>query len=509
MVSQNFGGKHAVPVFENPHIFEWNLNYSAANRYEPDLKQQVWNRNLLATEFNLPDRIGNNPDGSRYFSDAEDIVREFNAAYEFPFSQWSGLRSKFKLGGSAIDREKNFESRTFVLRNNNPGTGAEIYPVPGDITFHPIRIWNEDYLFEQRTQDFSDYDAIQKVHAYFGQLDMPLMVGLRFTGGLRYEDSLQYIKTFNPYDRSGIIPEYAVDRPGLGEVRTKDKLPSANVIWEFHRDMNLRLAYAETITRPDFRELSEFGFSPYFLADRIFGNPELNRTYIHNYDVRWEWYMSELNYLGLGVFIKNLSDPIEMIGQPASGAAAINYTYANAERAEIRGIEVEFRQDFLSRFRGEVNFFWIDSEVTVMDWIEKYSIDSGLVDLRDRRALYSPTNISRPLQGQSDYVYNIRLYYFFNEANSTSLGLFYNVYGDRIYSVGAFGAPDTIEKSAGVLDLVFEHSPSDAIDFKIAAKNVLDTRFKVTIEDNLFGVERLYRSYRKGVDYSASMTYRF
>ena len=503
IMSQTFGGKHAIGGGQ-PHILSWNFNTSEAHRNQPDLKQSYWFRN--SEEGRDPYRRGGSPDGTRFFSETKDIIKALSAKYEIPFKQWSGFQSKFKFGAMAQDRKKTFKSRTFDNRDISANSNGELWPVPGEVTFHPVRFVNGNYRLEERTSDNSYYDAKQILQAYFGQVDMPLLAKFRFIGGARYEDSLQRVKTYNPYQE--VYPEFTYLNPGIGEIHNKDLLPSANFVWEATKKVNLRVAYTETVTRPDLRELSDFGFSTYFGEDRVFGNAELNRSYIHNYDFRWEWYLTASEYVGAGVFYKQISEPIETIGQPVGGASTLNYTFANADYGTIRGVEFDARKD-IGRFRLEANLFFIRSRVEIMSWFQKEMITNGIVDLKSRQAAYSPTNLERPLQGQSDFVYNIKAGYFFNDAKTVYLGLFYNIFGDRIEAVGAAGAPDTIEKSAGILDLVYQHTINDNFKLKGSIKNILDTRFKSTVKSELFNQEFLYRSYRKGVDYSFSMNYTF
>jgi outer membrane receptor protein involved in Fe transport len=295
---------------------------------------------------------------------------------------------------------------------------------------------------------------------------------------------------------------------GIGEIRTKDKLPMTNFVYEASENVNLRLSYSETITRPDLRELSSFGFSPYYGADRIFGNSDLKRTYIHNYDFRWEYYGKSGDYMGFGVFNKQLSNPIELIGQPVSGSITARFTYANAESAYIRGLEFDFRKEFLNLFRLESNFFFIKSRVDVLDYKKSVAIQGGLVNINDRSATYDPSSLSRPLQGQSEFVFNLKYDWFLTKAKNSTIGLYYNYFGDRIYAVGANGTPDAYEKGIGYTDLVFQYRHIEKFDFKFALKNIANTRVQVYQRSELLDRNELFLSYREGVSAMFSVSYR-
>ncbi|MGV3664817.1 MAG: TonB-dependent receptor domain-containing protein [Leptospira bouyouniensis] len=537
LFNSSFGGKHAVNLgsMSRPHTLDWQMNYGEAKRDEPNLTQQVWRRPQTSSVTTIPTRLGNNPDGSRFYSTANDTVRSFSVAYEIPFDQWNGLKSTFKFGGSALDRFKSFTFREFGSKSNI-GTGVgDLYLVPGEITYNPIEFLRTNSTglanrtFSERQVEPNAYDAYQKLHSYFSQFDIPLFPKFRFIGGARYEDSYQKVKTFVLKEQFDVRkPGYgcdvgsegerillvknnicSADNNGVGEIRTKDVLPSVNLVYEFLQDQNLRFGYSQTLTRPDFREMSPFAFTPYFGGDRIRGNPNLQRTYIHNFDFRYEYFMGGSNYVGAGAFLKDLSNPIELIGQPVAGQISPFFTYANASRATIRGIELDFRREFFDKFRFETNVFFIKSLVNVISW-EQFTVGkAGLLDPIDRGFSYDPTNIRRPLQGQSDFVANIKFDIFLNKLKTTTLGFYYNYFGDRIFVVGANGTPDAYERGVGLTDIVFSHKMDDKLDFKFAAKNVTDQRFKIYVKDELLNEEKLFRSYREGVSFSMSASYKF
>ncbi|BDA80568.1 TonB-dependent receptor [Leptospira kobayashii] len=541
LMNTTLGGDHALQFgsMARPHKLDWNLSFSEATRDEPNLTQQVWRRADPPSSVTQPYlRLGNNPDGSRFFSVSKDQVKQINVKYEIPFEQWNGLKSALKVGGLAMDRYKDFRFREFGVKYNSAigNTAADYWPAPGELTYNASEFLvtrdnpSGKKTFSERQIEPNAYDAMQKLQASFAQVDLPLMPKLRFIGGVRFEDSYQKVKTFRLRDSSSITNlSYGCgdinsedvrvalvnnnicrqDNNGVGEIRTKDKLPSLNFVYEVHKDMNLRLGYTQTITRPDLRELSPFGFTPYFGADRIFGNPNLNRTYIHNYDVRWEYYLTQLDYIGVGAFFKQMSDPIEMIGRPVAGSISAQFTYTNAQQGQIRGIEFDYRKEFWDRFRFETNFFFIKSRVDVLSWNTYAAGKAGLLDSNNLAFAYDPTNLSRALQGQSDFVYNLKFDWFITSKKNQTIGVYYNFFGNRIYAVGANGTPDAIERGVGLTDIVYSYKHDDRLDLKVAAKNIMDTRFRVFQRSELTGQDELFLSYRLGVTFSVGATYKF
>jgi outer membrane receptor protein involved in Fe transport len=533
LLNTTLGGTHALNFTERPHKLEWQVNYANAKRDEPNLRQQVWRRSDppndgFKEQFT---RLGNNPDGTRFYSEAEENMKSGSLKYEIPFEQWDGFKSTLKLGTLVLEREKGFEFREFGQKSNVGGDPKlNNYPIPGEIVFIPTAFTSGQKTFSERQVEPNAYNARQSLRAYFTQVDMPIIPKWRFIGGVRYEDSYQKVSTFvmkdgmNPLRKPNngckvpnddirvmLIRANVCDPTnwGIGELATQDYLPSLNLVHELTDKVNLRFGYSETLTRPDLRELSPFGFTPYFGADRIFGNSDLRRTYIHNYDFRWEYYIKGGDYVGAGVFYKQLSSPIEMIGQPVAGSISPRFTYLNANQAKIQGVEIDYRKELFDLFRIETNFFFIKSMVDVMDWKQFIFAKAGMLDRNSRAFTYDPTNIKRPLQGQSEFVFNAKFDVFLNKKKTFIGGIYYNYFGDRIYAVGANGTPDAYERGVGLTDFVLTYKHLDKWDFKFAAKNVTDQRFRIYQKDEVLGTKNLFFAYREGPSFSMSAGYKF
>lgn len=501
------GGEHAIPppFGERPHRLEWHYGYSFALRDEPNLTQQVW-RTGAFDPFQPFFRTNSIDRGYRFYSETEDTERSFDASYELPFTQWGGLTAKFKFGGRGSKREKYFRSNVYTHQLPAGSTDLDVFGVPGDLYFSLPAFALETFRFEELVQTVDSYDANASNHAYFGQVDLPITAELRFIGGVRYEDHFQFIQTFGNTNRVAAL--YDPKRPGIGELRSKDTLPSANFVYKLTPDINLRLAYTETVNRPEFRDLSTFGFSPTFGGDIVTGNPTLKRAYFHNYDSRFEWYFSAEEYLGVGVFYKDISNSIERIGLASQGQSD-EATLINGRQGYLQGLEFELRKELVDRLDLGANLFFIESYVELLPWSEFAVAQAGLLDATDVRRLYTPTSLEAQLVGQSPYVFNFQIKYGIDSAEKMSIALFYNLFGDRLESAGSRGAPDRVEKGAATLDAVFSWQIVENMDLKLAGKNLTDTRFKVIQENPLLDREEIVRSYRDGVSYSFSFGYKF
>ena len=110
--------------------------------------------------------------------------------------------------------------------------------------------------------------------------------------------------------------------------------------------MNLRASYSKTLARPSFRE-----FAPYtnfsFVGDfLVTGNPNLERTLIDNFDVRYEWFPSPGELISISGFYKDMTNPIERGFGRFSQTDQSNIIINNVDKAEIYGVEFEMAKNF-------------------------------------------------------------------------------------------------------------------------------------------------------------------
>jgi outer membrane receptor protein involved in Fe transport len=200
-------------------------------------------------------------------------------------------------------------------------------------------------------------------------------------------------------------------------------------------------------------------------AENVFGNPDLKRALIDNYDVRYEWYPAPGEVLSLGVFAKRFTNPIERVYVAASGTALV--TFVNATGAENYGVELEARKNlsFLSPALAPVALF---TNATLMH-----------SEIRIGSELASKTTDERPMVGQAPYVFNAGLTYSSSSHDGTSATLLYNVVGKRITSAAEAPLPDVYEMPRHGVDLSLRLGVRPGLAAKLDAKNLLDSAHQV------------------------------
>jgi outer membrane receptor protein involved in Fe transport len=267
-----------------------------------------------------------------------------------------------------------------------------------------------------------------------------------------------------------------------------DVLPSLALNYRAGRTMNFRLSATQTLSRPEYRELSPILFREVIGGDNVKGNPDLRRALIRNVDLRWEWYPSSGEVLSAAVFAKWFHDPIERVYQGTSGTRII--TYVNAKGAENLGLELEARRN-LSILSSRLTSLTAFSNVTVMR--SRVRIDP---------AAGSFTNPERKMVGQAPYVFNAGLTWK-HPTSIASASVLFNRVGERITEAGETPLPDVVELPRNMLDASITIPLYDgALSARIDAKNLLDARYR------LMQGEVIREGYRTGRVFAIGFTWK-
>src|SRR6185503_6064299 len=132
----------------------------------------------------------------------------------------------------------------------------------------------------------------------------------------------------------------AVSRGKLDDI---DVLPSLALTFELTRSQNLRLSATQTLSRPEYRELSEVPYADILGGLTVRGNKDLKRALIQNVDIRWELYPATGEVISVAGFAKHFTNPIEKIMVGSTGAPTLSFV--NATGAINYGVEIELRKN--------------------------------------------------------------------------------------------------------------------------------------------------------------------
>jgi outer membrane receptor protein involved in Fe transport len=331
------------------------------------------------------------------------------------------------------------------------------------------------------------YTASQDITAGYAMLDVVTLPWLRVIGGARVE------RTDMEINARGV---------GTSTIQQTDLLPAAAVVFSVRTNVQLRVSYGETVARPSFREKAPI--SNYLPDLDLFaeGNPNLKMSSIRSYDARLEWFPAPGDVISVGVFTKDLKDPIELYRVDFQNAI----TWINRTEATVRGIEFEARKNlgFLSDHLRDltlgVNLALIESETPLTD-VEYRSKTDPDNDGIPNIAL-GPT---RPLFDQSPYIANVDVTYFLARTRTT-FTLAANLTGERIVLSTAQG-DDIYEHPPVTLDAFIEQKLGKHLSLRLGIRNLLDEEYRQTYGPEYDNPQRL--SYRRGRTYSLSLNASF
>jgi outer membrane receptor protein involved in Fe transport len=468
LISTELSGDHQLRFLRSK--LDWRSTLSLATRKEPDTRETLYESDIGLNSYRLADESNS---GSRFFSDLSDRNLDISLNWEAPFQQWNSLPAKFKMGAGLIRKDREFDSRRFRFKPQDFNK-VNIYQEPESI-FSPENIHDDGFQLEEDTRATDNYEANQTVGAGYAMVDMPLSIRTRLVAGARLERSEQEVTTFDLFNPNA--------SPIVGQVKTTDLLPSLNLTYQLRQDSNLRLGLSRTVSRPSFRELSQFEFTDVG-GHAVVGNPELKRAHILNCDLRWEWYPDLGENVSVALLYKYFNDPIE---QTLLNATELTTSWQNAKNAYTYGLELEARKRLELLHPALSGFTMTGNVALIRSSVELYP--RGL-----------ETSKERALQGQSPYVINVMLEYKHSRIGY-ELSVMYNVFGPRIAEVGIAGTPDIYEEPFHKLDLVLSQSVWKGVRMKLSAGNLLDPEVRFTQGD------KDQRFYRKGRAFSLGMSY--
>jgi len=483
LLTAQLSGSHEIDALADL-LVDWGVTWSEAKRDLPDSR-------FYGFTYQDDDASnGLDPTAPALFSPAASNTREWesltdnawdvvlNAALPLRINQY--LTSTIRGGTKYYYKQRESEVLRFRYLTTKPNSDYNSLPI--EEIFADDRIRPDYWNLNQFSRGSDQYDAEEELIAGYLQSENAIGDSLRLMAGSRFESSTQSTITGGTVDP-------------VTRLETAEFFPAVELTWMLRDDIQIRAGWSQTINRPDLRELSEAIFINPENRFSYFGNKNLQPAELMNYDLRLEWYHGSGDSLELAGFYKDITEPIQEIALPQGNFR----TWRNAEQATLWGIEAAAQQNLspLGRwaddFTVRTNAAYIQSEVTE-------SADAPI------------TNLKHPLQGQSDWVFNLQITHDYLPWDIKNT-LAFNMMGERLSDVGAKppeatagGREDAYAESVPRLDYVlkwgFEAFGSD-FNLTFKAKNLLDPKIEVTRS----GVAE--RSYREGRYFTLEIGYEF
>ena len=468
-------GEHVLGFLADAKL-DWRGAWSRARRYEPNTREVLY-REEDGT-FRFYNFVSS---GSVFHQDLVDDTYSGGTDLEFPFTL-GGVdhNARVKVGGSVSTKEREAFTRRF-----------RFLAIPGGVVNNAVRQRDPNDLFDGETigsngfelQEATfrpdNYDAEEDILAGYAMFDGEITESLRLMTGLRVESATQEVTPRDLFD-IGLDP---LDAAHLDDT---DLLPALNLTAQLGERMNLRFGASRTLARPQLRELAPFAFADYAGGYLTVGNPELRRSLIRNFDVRWESFPGGRSLLAASAFYKSFDNPIEVAVLPST---ELLKTWVNGGTANNWGVELELRSGLegvspaLRAVSLDTNLTLVRSSVSVPNVIRAYIPGEGGSDLP-----VVPKN--RALQGQSPYLVNVGLTYAREPGSADgrqdrhphnlTVSVLFNRFGRRIDAVGGQATPDIHEEPRSQLDVVVERTLFSGAKLKLSASRLVGNEVRFT-----------------------------
>ena len=318
-----------------------------------------------------------------------------------------------------------------------------------------------------------NYDSGEKSYAAYLQTHYAFdMGGVKVDGqiGLRAVRTETDISGLQTTVRSGVRTIVPISRSKTYD----DYLPNVSARIRFSPELQARLAFTKTRTRPSFGQLNPtITINPQAgctgsgcVASASGGNPDLEPIKSTNYDASLEYYFSRSGSATVQVFQRDVVGFINnrtlSYQDPDLGTVNVNQP-ANGEQGRIRGVEAGFRT-FLN-FDG------------FPEWMRNFGVLANYTYLDHWSVLSQAVQVTlpgrQPLTNTSKHLANAQIFY---ETKAVSLRASYNYRSSfRFYSQidAAVGTLPTFERGRGVLDLSAGINPTSNLSLTFNASNIL------------------------------------
>jgi len=485
-------GKHVFA--NNSWEVDWKISPTFSRIYDPDIRftryeirgENSWS---IGTETGFPERIWR--ELNEYNLNGQlGVTRSF---------QIGGRKAKLLTGGGYTYKERDFVVRNFNINVRN-------VPLTGDMNelFFPENLWplngnigrGTTYEAPFLPNNSNQFDANFTNVAGYASIELSPFARLRSIIGLRVED---FMLRYSGQNQQGEVfnNEKVLDQ--------LDLFPSVNLIYSVTEKQNIRLAYAKTIARPSFKEMSFAEifdpisgkiFAGGLFQDRdnvsgvVYWDGKLQTTDIHNFDIRWEVFQDKGQMFSVSGFYKKFYKPIEIV----QFVQMVNaFQPRNVGDGRVFGAEFEARK----------NLNFISPYLSYLTLVTNVSLISSRIEMTnsefESRKVWArqgeQVDNYREMAGQSPYLVNAGILFegiekgFFKDAE---LALFYNMQGPTLQIVGIVDRPDIYSL------------PFHSLNFNASKKFGKSKRAQIGIKiDNLLNQSKksVFRAYNTQDEY--------
>ncbi len=488
-----FTGKHTFTDYAGLGV-DWQYTESTAETEIPTDVKYKFIDTYADGAYQKSDITGDDNRVVYSYLALEDNVKSYSGNVTLPL-YFEDVELEFKAGYDFSDKGRYYTTSSFTVNNDS---GVKIPVNSGADTVLDVTNYLTDELLDNNSilvdfneptaPDADDYLAGQKIDAGYGAFDLIYQGKWRVSGGVRYEEFKQTSLATSSliFKKEDLDIFFSEQRIQDGSIIEDDFFSALSFTYIGGDDYQIRFGYGETVVRPDLREVVPVAYYDPLTDIRTIGRVGLKSSPIKNYDARYEYYADNGDNYSVGMFYKDITNPIESV--LSIGDEDYTLSFVNGETAEVYGIEAEWLHDLTWLADG----FFTSGNITLSD--SEVSIDPAFAG--------NLTNPKKRMTGHSEYVVNLQLNYDSANGNHSS-SLVYNVFGERIIASGVGGREDALEQPFHSLDAVYTYYPDFNSKVKVKVKNLLGEDQEVTQSDITV------RSKEVGTIFSVSYTYDF
>lgn len=525
-----FGGDHNFGKL----IADWSASMDKASEERPEERYITYRaKNVLfnvdLTDQSHPQIILKNPEKYGDFTDSysfkeltneyqytEEMNKNFKLNFQLPIME-GAYASNLKFGGKYRGKEKSRDNWLYsydptdedafdaLIFDHLRDVSKDNY-MPGNYTlgsFVDPKI--SDFIDLNNTADFDseedisanagDFEASEQIIAGYAMYSQNIKEKLTILAGLRVEKTMiNYQGRIFETPASG---DATVTLSGYQKSDYTNLLPGIHAKYKLNQNSNIRAAWTNTISRPNYYDITPH--QEIELSDNIIniGNPDLLPTTSSNYDFLYDYYFKSIGIISAGAFYKDIKNVMAY-------EFKTNYDYnghvydefykpANIGSAHLYGLEfslsnkLTFLPGIMKNLTFYANYTYIHSQL--------YDITFKGRENEDLPMGGSPTNTLNLALGYDSKKLDVVLSY-----NHTSA--FLNVNDDGGFGEEAFF--DFYYDKTNYLDLNIEYNFNKHWGVYANANNLLNQPLRVYIGS----VERTYQEEYYGIKFNVGLKFK-
>lgn len=481
--------------------FGWLLSFNNVINDQPDQRKVAYSTSLSTGDnAYYADNTTLGKANNRLFSYLNEDIYNGSAYYALPFKMFNNKNS-LKVGVFGQQRTRDFYNRylgpTYDYlapnANNEDRTRDLEHLYSADVINSGV------YRLEDITSDDDAYKATATTLAGYAMFDNKFTDKLRLVWGARFESYSLDLR-----NRTGAVHVNPV---------WNDLLPSANFSYSLTEKANIRASYFRSVARPELREVAPMSYYDYEMNAVVNGNPDLQRSLIDNFDLRYEWFPNPGEILSASVFYKQFTNTLE------------NYIYGDNSSYDVKPMNYKSARNIgvEAEIRKSLGFISENSFLKDMSFYVNAAYIKSVVKMDSFQNVAAKAIDERQLSGQSPYTINASLSYAGMEGK-LNLNVLYNVIGQRLYYVGQGRLGNVYESPRNLLDFQASYAVNKRSEFRLNVKDILsnpyryyfdqdsDGKFvKQTISNQQIDNQKdwVFQQYRPGTTFSLTYTYKF